>query len=105
MSAEANEKIEFDPQEMLNEFEAAYDEELAIAKLKNQIKVHTDFIKERLTDFASGYSIDMKILRKAWMRYKELKQEKFDPSDEIFYSAMAAVDEFFIEDEEEEDNN
>lgn len=102
MPKEVSDKLEFDPQTMLNEFEAAWDDELSINNYKAKIKYHQDCIKERMNDFSAGYSIDKKILSKAYGRFKELKLEKFDPNDETYYSAIAAVDEFFAEEEDQD---
>lgn len=94
-----------DPQELLNEFEAAYDDEVKVSALQSQIKVLKDGISDRLEDFAGDIEANKKFVKEAYARFKKLKTGKLKATDEDYYALMEAVDEFFIEEESPEEEN
>jgi len=91
-----------DKQELINEFEAAYDEETAANELKNQAKVVMDGVKERLDGYAEEAEVAKKYVHEAYARFKKYKQKKLKASDDDLYSLLEAIDEHFIEEEEQE---
>lgn len=91
-----------DKESLINELEAAWEDEEKALALKTQMKVITDSIKDRLADFATESEISKKLMNEAYSRFKKLKQKKLNASDEDYYTLMEAVDEYFIEDEEED---
>jgi hypothetical protein len=101
--SEEQENVPLDTNAMLNEFDAAWEDQSNIGRLQEQIKVIKASIKERFKAFVSEYNVEDDIINDAWTRYLKLKAHKANPSDENYYAAMAAVDSKFIEDEEEED--
>lgn len=88
-----------DPQELLAEFEAAYEDDQKASLLQSQIKVIKDSIKERLEDFAGDIEANKKFVNEAYTRFKKLKTGKLKATDEDYYALMSTVDEFFIEEE------
>jgi hypothetical protein len=89
--------------ELINELEAAYEEDQQAAGLKSQAKVITDGIKERLQGYAAEAEVAQKYVNEAYARFKKFKQKKLKASDEDFYAIIEAVDEYFMEDEEKEE--
>jgi len=88
--------------ELIATFEASYEEDLKAAALTSQAKEIKDKRAERLSDFAKECEIDKKLVAKAYGRYKELKKGAIEADDEDFYTLMAAVDESFVEETEED---
>jgi len=91
-----------DRQELINEFEAAWEDEEKVSALKSQAKVISDSIKERIGDYAESIEVNKKLVAEAYSRFKKLKQKKMKASDEDYYALIEAVDEHFIEEEEQE---
>ena len=87
-----------DKQALLGTYEEAYEEDMQASILKSQAKVILDKKKERLDDFAKDCEIDKKLISQGYTRYKALRNGSIDPTDEDFYTVMAAVDEGFAED-------
>jgi len=85
---------------LINEFEAAWEDEQKAGALKSQAKVIMDAVKERLDDYAEDVEVNKKFVAEAYVRFKKLKQKKFKASDEDYYALIEAVDEHFIEEEE-----
>ena len=94
-----------DKQALVAEFEAAWDEETAAGELKNQAKVIMDGVKERLDGLAEETQVAKKYVNEAYARFKKYKQKKLKASDEDFYAIIEAIDEHFIEEEEEENKD
>lgn len=92
-----------DPNELLNEFEAAYEDDQKVSMLQSQIKVLKDGIKDRLEDFAGDIEANKKYVNEAYTRFKKLKTGKLKATDEDYYALMETVDEFFIEEDTEKD--
>lgn len=90
-------------EQLINEFEAAWDDETAANELKNQAKVIMDSVKERLEGYAEESEVAKKYINEAYARFKKYKQKKLKASDEDLYAVTEAVDEHFIEEEESED--
>lgn len=88
-------------QELINELDAAYDEESSAKALKDQAKVIMDKVKERLDGYAEEVGVNKKYVNEAYTRFKKFKQKKLKASDEDFYAIIEAVDEHFIEEEAE----
>lgn len=87
---------------LIAEFEQAYDEETAAGELKAQAKVIMDGVKERIEGYAQECEVAQKYVQEAYMRFKKFKKKKLKASDDDFYAIMEAVDEHFIEEEEQE---
>lgn len=86
-------------EELLTEFEAAYEDDQKAAALTSQAKVIKDSIADRLEDFAGDIEANKKYIKEAYTRFKKLKTGKLKATDEDYYALMEAVDEFFIEEE------
>lgn len=87
-------------EELVAEFEAAYEDEEAAGQLKAQAKVIMDGVKERIEGYAQECEVAQKYVQEAYMRFKKFKKKKLKASDDDFYAIMEAVDEHFIEEEE-----
>ena len=87
---------------LISELEAAWDEEQKAGALKSQAKVIMDGVKERLEGFAGDIEVNKKLIHEAYARFKKLEQKKMKASDEDYYALIEAIDEHFIEAEEEE---
>jgi len=85
--------------EIIAEFEAAYEEDSKASELKSQASELTKARAERLKSFASDAEVEVKLINKAYGRYKELKKGTIDVNDEDFYTLMATVDEAFADEE------
>lgn len=83
-------------QELLAEFEAAYETTMKISQLQTQIKWHKSEIKERLEQFASDTQTQKAYINDAYNKYKELR-EKGAPDEESddYQELMSLVDEIY----------
>ncbi len=88
-----------DAQGLLNELEAAYEEEEQAIHLKAQAKEVLEGIKERLSDYAGDVGAKISLVKDAYSRFKKHKQHRVDLSDDA-REAIVAVDEYFAEQEE-----
>ncbi len=91
-----------DKDALINELEAAWEEEQKAGALKSQAKVIMDAVKERLDGYAEEVEVNKKFMTEAYARFKKLEQKKLKASDEDYYALLEAVDEHFIEEEEKE---
>ena len=64
-----------------------------------------DSVKERIEGYAEESEVAKKYVHEAYMRFKKFKQKKLKASDEDFYAIIEAIDEHFIEEEEQENKD
>jgi len=87
------------PDEVIGNFEAAYDDDQRAADLRSQANEIAKDVKARLKEFAADIEADKKEVAEAYRRYKTLRQGG-DPGGDDYYTLITAVDEHFQEDEE-----
>lgn len=85
--------------EIIGNFEAAYDDDQRAADLRSQANEISKDVKARLKEFADEIEADKREVAEAYRRYKQLRQGG-DPGGDDYYTLITAVDEYFAEDEE-----
>jgi hypothetical protein len=83
-----------DTQGLVNEFEAALEEELQANHLKEQAKQVLEGVKERIEAYASDVGIKQKIIKDAYARFKKYKKNQIDTSSTA-QEVLFAIDEYF----------
>jgi hypothetical protein len=93
-----------DIQGLIDEFEAAWEEEEQAEHLKAQAKEVLEGVKDRLNAYASDVSMKKTIIKEAYSRFRKHKKHRIDLSDDA-QEAIVAIDEYFAEQEEAPSDN
>lgn len=90
--------------ELIGNFEEMYSQDREIKSLQSQKSELGKLKTERVKDLAKDLATSSKYVNAAYQRYKTLREKKEEVSDDEFYKVLTMVDEYFLEEEEKEDN-